>query len=266
MRTEMPTFKELHQSVFPLVLPNAWDAGSALAFVAAGFPAIGTTSFGVAASSGMPDGDRASQTATLALIKQIGAMPVHITVDIEDGYSDDPEEVATFVAELVELGIAGINLEDSRSGHLVDTAVVCSKISAIKERVPELFINARIDNYWFGEEASVSGVLKRASEYSSAGADGIFVPGVLTSEDISAIAAGVNLPLNVLAQPTLSVAELGDLGVHRVSSGSLPYRASVDAAVNSVLSLRDSLPLPKATSYWDMQNQLLAIHNTMPKP
>lgn len=258
--SEMPTFKELHHSVFPLVLPNAWDSGSAMAFIAAGFPAIGTTSFGVAASSGMPDGDRSSQTGTLELIKQIGRLPAHVTVDVEDGYSDDPEEVASFVSRLADLGAAGINLEDSRSGHLVDPAMICAKILAIKERAPQIFINARVDNFWFDEEASVAKVLQRAAAYSEAGADGIFVPGALGADDIAALAAGVDLPLNVLAHPALSVAELGELGVRRISSGSLPYRASVDASVNAVLSLRDGLPLPRATSYWDMQERLVAFH------
>lgn len=262
MSIKMPTFRELHHSAFPLVLPNAWDIGSAMAFLAAGFQAIGTTSFGVAASYGMPDGDRTSQAGTLALIKQIGHLPVHITADVEDGYSDDPEEVASFVAQLVGLGAAGINLEDSRSGQLVDPEIVCSKVSFIKELVPEVFINARVDNFWFGEDASVTAVLQRAATYAEAGADGIFVPGILAADDISAIASGIDLPLNVLAQPALSVAELGDLGVHRISSGSLPYRASVDAGVNAVLSLRDGLPLPKATSYWDMQERLVSFHET----
>ena len=265
MHTKMPTFKELHNSAFPLVLPNAWDTGSAMAFMAAGFPAIGTTSFGVAASSGMPDGDRSSHVGTLELIKHIGSLSVHITADIEDGYWDDPKEVASFVAQLVGLGAAGINLEDSRSGQLVDPAIVRSKISSIKERVPQVFINARVDNFWFGEEATVAAVLQRANAYAEAGADGIFVPGVLGADDIAAIAAGIDLPLNVLAQPALSVAELGDLGVHRISSGSMPYRASVDAGVNAVLSLRDGLPLPKATSYWDMQNRLVAFHSNNTK-
>lgn len=258
----MPTFKELHHSVFPLVLPNAWDTGSAMAFLAAGFLAIGTTSFGVAASSGMTDGDRSSQAGTRELIKHIGHLPVHITADVEDGYADDPAEVVDFISELAAFGAAGINLEDSRLGHLVDPALVGLKISAIKERLPEMFVNARVDNFWFGEEATVAAVLQRAATYAEAGADGFFVPGVLGTDGIAALAAGIDLPLNVLAQPTLSIAELGDLGVHRVSSGSLPYRASVDAGVNAVLSLRDGLPLSKATSYWDMQNRLVAFHET----
>ncbi|MGL3806675.1 isocitrate lyase/PEP mutase family protein [Paeniglutamicibacter sp. R2-26] len=255
----MATFLELHHADEPLVLPNAWDVGSALAFAAADFPAIGTTSFGIAASAGMPDGDRSSRAATTALAAQLVRLPVHITTDIEDGYSDDPAEVADFVAELAALGVAGINLEDSRSGHLVDPALQVSKIAAVKAKAPGVFVNARIDNYWFGEQPTVDAVLLRASAYAEAGADGIFVPGLGSADDIRSLAAGTELPLNVLAHPSLSVAELGALGVRRVSSGSLPYRASVDAAVGIANSLREGQPVPPATSYWDMQARLVAF-------
>ncbi len=252
----MVTFRELHYTEAPLLLPNAWDVGSALGFVAAGFPAIGTTSFGVAASIGLPDGGGATRAATVALAAQLGRLPVPITTDIEDGYSDDPVEVAEFVSELAALGVAGINIEDSKDGNLVDPAILAGKLVAIKRRTPDVFVNARVDNYWFAEEAKVEAVLLRAGTYSEAGADGIFVPGVSDPEDIRSITAGIGLPVNVLAHPSLTVAELGELGVRRVSSGSLPYRAAVDAAVNVVSALRDGKQVPAATSYWEMQSRL----------
>ena len=252
----MATFLELHNTGVPLLLPNAWDVGSALAFASAGFLAVGTTSFGIAASAGMPDGGRASKAATAALASQLCRLPVHITADIEDGYCDDPPEVAQFVALLVAEGVAGINIEDSRDGRLVDPALAASKISAIKESSPAVFINARVDNFWFGEEATVDAVLRRARSYAEAGADGIFVPGLVVPEDIRSITAGIELPVNVLAHPSLSVAELGELGVRRVSSGSLPYRAAVDAAVNVLNALREGKPVPPATPYGEMQERL----------
>ncbi|MBG6057578.1 2-methylisocitrate lyase-like PEP mutase family enzyme [Cryobacterium sp. MP_M3] len=253
----MVTFRELHYSGAPLLLPNSWDVGSALAFAAAGFPAVGTTSFGIAASAGLPDGDRSSKAATAALAARLCRLPVHVTTDIEDGYSDDPAEVAGFVAGLAALGVAGINLEDSTAGHLVDPAAFAAKVAAVKRRCPDLFVNARVDNFWFAEQATVEAVLLRARAYADAGADGIFVPGALAPEDIRRITAGIGLPVNLLAHPTLTVAELGRLGVGRVSSGSLPYRAAVDAAVNVAVALRDNLPTPAATPYWDMQSRLL---------
>ncbi|MFL4477898.1 isocitrate lyase/phosphoenolpyruvate mutase family protein [Paeniglutamicibacter sp. ORCA_105] len=255
----MATFHELHHQDAPLLLPNAWDVGSALSFAAAGYPAVGTTSFGIAASAGMPDGYGVSKSATLALAAQLVRLPLHVTTDIEDGYSEDPTEVAEFVAELAILGVAGINLEDSRDGHLVDPATVAAKIAAIRQRSPGVFINARVDNFWFSEQATVDAVLLRATAYADAGADGIFAPGVVAADDIRGITAGIGLPVNVLAHHTLGVAELGKLGVRRVSSGSLPYRAAVDAAVESVNALRDGMPIPAATPYREMQARLEAF-------
>lgn len=243
----------------PLLLPNAWDVGSALAFATAGFPAVGTTSFGIAASAGLPDGGRSSKAVTAALAAQLCRLPVHITADIEDGYSDDPAEVADLVARLASVGLAGVNLEDSTDGRLVDPAAFADKVAAVKRRTPAIFLNARVDNIWFGEEATVDAVLHRAGMYADAGADGIFVPGLVVPEDIRAITAGIRLPVNLLAHPSLSVAELGDLGVRRVSSGSLPYRAAVDAAVDVVSALRDGKQAPAATPYWEMQARLVAF-------
>lgn len=257
----MATFRELHHGDAPLLLPNAWDLGTALAFAAAGFAAVGTTSFGIAASSGQPDGDRASRTATATLAAQLGRLPVHITIDIEDGYSDDPAEVADFVAELASLGVAGVNIEDSRSGHLVDQDAVADKVATVKQLTPEMFVNARVDNMWFSEQATVAAVLRRARAYATAGADGIFVPGALTPQDIRGITSGIGLPVNVLAHPALTVAELGQLGVRRVSSGSLPYRCALDAAVSAVNALRDGQLAPAATSYWEIQSRLEAFND-----
>lgn len=259
----MTSFRELHFQDSPFLLPNAWDVGSALAFVAARYPAIGTTSFGIASSTGMPDGGRTSKAVTSALAVQLTRLPVHVTTDIEDGYSDDPVEVADYVADLSRLGVAGVNIEDSRDGHLVDPAILAAKISEIKNRCPNMFINARVDNFWFSEDASVDAVVQRSSSYASAGADGIFVPGALAAEDIRQLTMAITLPVNVLAQPALSVPELGLLGIRRVSSGSLPYRAAIDAAVGAVGLLREGGATTVATSYWEMQERLEAFNKTI---
>jgi 2-methylisocitrate lyase-like PEP mutase family enzyme len=106
----MTTFADLHRAPLPLLLPNAWDVPSALVLAEGGHPAIGTTSFGLAASLGGPDGERSTRDAGLRLAAELRRVPVQVSVDIEDGYSDDPAEVAAYVAELGGLGVAGVNL------------------------------------------------------------------------------------------------------------------------------------------------------------
>ena len=243
------TFRQLHHGDRPFVLPNAWDVASALAFAEAGYPAIGTTSFGLAAAAGDPDGDRSAREATRNLVGRLRSLPCHLTADVEDGYSDDPAEVAEYVASL---DVAGVNLEDSLAGRLVDPARHAAKIAAVKARVPDVFVNARVDTYWSAQD--VPDTLARAQSYVDAGADGVFVPGPITRDALRDLAAAIPVPLNVL--PILPLGELAELGVRRVSTGSLPHRAAIDTAVAVAATIRDGHPAPKATPYPDMQARL----------
>lgn len=250
------TFHDLHQADTPLVLPNAWDVGSAIAFLEAGFEAVGTTSFGVGATAGRPDGYGASRNATVALLHGLQELPVYVTADIEDGYADDPDAVADFVAGL---SVAGINIEDSADGTLIPPERHAAKITAIKSRTPQVFVNARVDNYWFGQDATLTAVLERANAYVHAGADGVFlpfVPGAVTPDDLASITAALPVPVNVLVDPNLTLDELSQLGVRRISTGSLPYRAAVDAAVAVATAVRDNERPGPATPYSVAQQQL----------
>lgn len=248
------TFRELHDGDLPLVLPNAWDVASALAFLDAGFPAIGTTSFGVAASGGHPDGGRSTKDATLVLARLLSVLPCHVSVDVEDGYDDDPHRVAEYVAGL---GVAGINIEDSSAEKLIAPEAHAEKVAAIKRRSPDLYVNARVDTYWLGQDATVAATLERATTYVGAGADGIFVPGASDPAELRELTAHIPVPVNVLVVPRLSLTELAELGVRRVSTGSLPYRAAVDAAVAVAGSVRDGRAVPSATPYPEMQDRLV---------
>ena len=248
------SFRDLHFMDEPLLLPNAWDLGSAIAFVAAGFPAVGTTSFGVNASIGRPDGDGASREATAALVRRLRELPVYVSADIEDGYSDDPAEVAALVAEL---GPDGVNVEDSAGGRLVDPEIPAAKIRAIKQATPDVFVNARVDSYWFHEDDTVPAVVARAEVYAEAGADGIFLPGATDPTTLERLTAAIPLPVNVLVVPGLTLTDLKNLGVRRVSTGSLPYRAAIDAAVDVAAAVRDGREVPAATSYAASQRRLL---------
>lgn len=248
------TFHDLHHTATPLLLPNAWDVASAITFTDAGFPAIGTTSFGVGATAGHADGARASRAATAALVHALAGLSAHISADVEDGYADDPAEVAAYVAEF---DAAGINIEDSTDETLIDPAAHAAKITAIKQRSPDVFVNARIDNYWLGQQATVDAVLHRAEVYVAAGADGIFVPGATDPADLRALTAAIAVPVNVLTVPNLSLDDLAGLGIRRVSTGSLPYRAALDAALGVATTIRDGNPPPAATPYPQVQQRLL---------
>jgi 2-methylisocitrate lyase-like PEP mutase family enzyme len=247
------SFHDLHYGETPLLLPNAWDAGSAVAFADQGFPAVGTTSFGVGAAAGRADGGRASKDATTRLVQALARLPAYVSADIEDGYSDDPGEVAAYVASL---GAAGVNIEDSTAEVLIATGRHAAKIAAIKLQAPDVFVNARVDNYWLGQDAAVPAVLSRAAAYVDAGADWIFVPSVTEPADLEVLAAQIPVPVNVLVVPALTLSDMARLGVRRVSTGSLPYRAAIDAAVAAATAVRDGRKPPSATPYPEAQARL----------
>ena len=249
------TFRDLHFGDLPLLLPNAWDVPSALALLECGFTAIGTTSFGVASSRGYPDGGRSTRDANVDLANALGPLDCYLSIDIEDGYADDPAEVAEYVARLPA---HGINIEDSTAETLIAAEDHAAKILAIKRRSPELFVNARIDTYWLGQDATVAVTLDRAARYVEAGADGIFVPGATHPQVLRALTARIDRPVNVLAIQGLSLSALAELGVRRVSTGSLPYRAAIHAAAQAAVAVRDALEFPTSTAYPQMQARLVA--------
>jgi 2-methylisocitrate lyase-like PEP mutase family enzyme len=221
------TFRELHRGPTPLVLPNAWDLGSALALAHAGFTAIGTTSLGVAAAHGLPDAASATRAETMALARHLAALPVLATVDIEAGFDTDPADLA---AELSSFGVAGVNVEDGRGTHLADPGEQAAIIIALKRGAPDLFVNARTDTHWL--DVDRPSTLSRAHRYVDAGADGVFVPGLTDRREIDRLVTALDsTPLNVLAQ--LPLDQLKELGVRRVSTGSLLYRAAVGAALEA---------------------------------
>jgi 2-methylisocitrate lyase-like PEP mutase family enzyme len=247
-------FSELHERELPLLLPNAWDVPSALAFVAAGFAAVGTTSFGVASSIGLPDGTRSTRHANVALARALAPLPCHVSIDIEDGYADDPAEVAEYAATLPA---QGINIEDSTAERLIDPDRHAAKVAAIKQNCPDLFVNARVDTYWLGQDADPAATIARARRYTDAGADGIFVPGATDADVLRELTAAIPVPVNVLVVPSLSLAELGALGVRRVSTGSLPYRAALHAATAVATGVRAGEAVPAATPYAELQARLV---------
>ncbi|MBM0230127.1 MULTISPECIES: isocitrate lyase/phosphoenolpyruvate mutase family protein [Micromonospora] len=233
MNDRYAAFHALHRPGRPLLLPNAWDAASAAALAAQGHPAIGTTSLGVAAAGGKPDAAAATRGENLDLARRLRGLPVLLTVDVEGGFSDDPAEVGGYVAELATLGVVGVNLEDGRpDGTLAPTELVAAKLAAARAAAPGLFLNARTDAWWLGVPEPLEQALHRARAYRAAGAHGFFVPGA-PDDTVGLLAAEVGVPLNVLHRPGgPSLAELGRLGVARVSTGSLLFRAALGAALD----------------------------------
>jgi len=242
-------FRSLHTTAHPLALVTVWDVASALAAQDAGAPAIATTSAGVAWSQGVPDGDhldRARAVSVLAAI--VSAVDVPVSADIEGGYPDSTGDVAETVRAVIEAGAVGINIEDgSRSPD-----ELCRRIAVARRVADEtgvaLFVNARCDVYLTGAVAPaqrLAETVRRAAAYVEAGADGIFVPGVVDAQTIAALAGAVQVPFNVMVGPgALDVAGLGRLGVARASLGS-------SAAQAAATTVRDATAELLATGTYD---------------
>ncbi len=258
-------FRQLHASGL-LVLPNAWDAGSARLIERLGAKAIATSSAAVAWSHGYPDGDRLPiplLTATVTAIAR--AVRVPLSVDVEGGYSTEPLAVGEAVARVIDAGAVGINLEDGSGAP----ELLCAKIDAAKRSAArlavDLFVNARTDVYLRGlvpPGERVTETLARAERYRAAGADGIFAPGVVDAAEIRALVKGAGLPLNVLAWAGLAPAsELEALGVRRLSAGSSIAAAvfgQITTLASGFLRTGASAPLSEgAVSYGEL-NALFA--------
>jgi len=260
MTGRVSAFFELHKPGSPLFLPNAWDYASAAALAQCGYPAIGTTSLGVAAAAGKPDAGGQTRQENLALARRLGRIPVLLTVDIEAGFSDDPHSVADLAEQLAEAGAVGVNIEDGRpDGSLAATEDHCAKVAAVKERVPAMFVNARTDAFWLapeGAEPPIEEAISRGAAYVAAGADGVFVPAAADAGIVAALAARIAAPLNILYMPGRhDMASLAASGVARVSTGSLLFRAALGAAMETADSAsgQSDAGAPKLPSYGDVQ-------------
>jgi 2-methylisocitrate lyase-like PEP mutase family enzyme len=232
-------FRQLHRGPGVLILPTAWDVASARIFEDAGFPAIATTSAGIAFSLGYPDGQRIPREEMMARIGRIArAVHVPVTADIEAAYGPSPEDAARTTRELVQAGVVGMNLEDG-SGNpdrpLIDLQLAVEKIRAARQaavKLPaQIVINARTDVYLLpggNPDADYSEAVRRLVAFRDAGADCVFAPGLKDADRIGRLVKAVECPLNILAVPgTPSIPDLEKLGVIRVSLGSGPMRATL---------------------------------------
>ncbi len=240
IRSDLATaFRRLHHpgdgSI--LVLPNAWDASSARVIEQAGARAIATTSAGVSWALGRPDGEGLTRAQMVEAVRRMaGSVRVPVTADVESGYgSGSPEDVAETVRAVVDAGAVGINLEDApgREGApLLRPEEHAVRIAAARAAGgPALFINARVDVYLRqvgAESGRLDETVRRARLYTEAGADGVFVPGVVEAGTISRWVKAIGAPLNIMASfGAPSVGELADLGLARGSVGPAIARAAM---------------------------------------
>jgi 2-methylisocitrate lyase-like PEP mutase family enzyme len=215
------------------VLPNAWDAGSARILEQGGFPAIATTSAGVSWSCGVPDGGALDGDTMLEHVARIvAAVGVPVSADLEAGYGDTPDDVGRTVARTVDLGAVGANLEDAGKGGLFGTDEAVHRIAAARAAAPRgtFVLNARTDTFFAGTRGDVfAETVERAARFLEAGADCIFVPGVVEEDTIRRLATAIAGPLNVVAglANTIDAPTLFSLGVKRVSLGGSLARAAL---------------------------------------
>lgn len=258
----MTAFRDLHRSGL-LILPNAWDAGSAAVMRSLGAKAIVTTSAGCAWALGWPDGDALPIERAIQMCADVvrASQNLPVSVDFEGGYSEDPAEVAASARLIVAAGAQGINIEDGGGAP----EALAAKIAAIRAAVgPDLFINARCDVWlrgWGEPGTRVAEALRRAAIYQAAGADGFFAPGLVDPDGIAELTAGTPLPVNLLAFPGLpGAAELERLGVRRLSAGSGLSSAAYGRAAalaRDFLQSGASEPMNEGAIGWAEMNALM---------
>lgn len=220
-------FYQLHQQNEPLILANAWNASSARIFEKMGFKAVATSSAAIANSLGYDDGEKISFGEMFYVVERIlSGISIPLSVDIETGYSQDVSEVTGNIQKLHDIGVVGINLEDSQGKE-----VFIKKLSSIKNHLEKnnlkLFVNARTDSFLLNLPSPLEKTLERLNPYQEAGADGIFVPFIRKPEDIKKVTAATSLPVNVLCMPDLtSVKTMAECGVRRISMGNFLFKAN----------------------------------------
>jgi 2-methylisocitrate lyase-like PEP mutase family enzyme len=250
LKEKAAILRALHHQPKPLVFVNAWDGASARIVESLDFPAIATTSAGVAYVDGLPDGQAISRDGMLAHVKTIAsAVGVPVTADLEGGYGPAVADAVATVRGAIAAGAVGMNFEDSLPGQtaLVPVDAQCERIRAVCAAaaalgVPDFVTNARVDVYHVAGDAGAQfdETVARAKAYLAAGAGCIFVPFIADGALIGRLAAAIPGPMNVLAGGTTpDVATLTRLGVKRISTGSAPAAHLLAMLRRAALEVRD---------------------------
>lgn len=245
-------FTAMHQSGC-FVLPNPWDAGTAVYLERLGFEAVATTSAGFAFSRALPDSvtavSRGMMLQHIAEVVEATTLPVN--ADFQNGYADEPEEVATSVALCIATGVAGLSIEDATGDDarpLYDFSLAVERIKAARAAVDEsnvpVVLTGRCESWLVGHADPTRVALERLVAYAEAGADCLYAPGASDPNDIAAIVKAVSpKPVNVLVSSSnsdLSVSRLADLGVRRISVGGALARVAWGAFMRAAKSIKES--------------------------
>ncbi len=244
--TKSERFFELHQREAPLLLPNAWDAGSARLLESLGFEAVATTSSGHAATLGRLDGSVNREESLAHCAALVAAVDVPVSADLESGFADEPAGVAETVACAIEAGLAGCSIEDftgSAEQPIYDLELAQARVAAAADaahRGPvRLVLTARAENHLHGRD-DLADTIARLVAYAEAGADIVYAPGLVERDEIRRLVAAVDRPVNVLARPDgPSVDELAELGVSRISVGGAFAFVALGALIEAATELRE---------------------------
>lgn len=255
MNSQFENFKSLHSQKELLLLPNAWDARSAIILQECKYPAIATSSAAVANSLGYDDGEKMSFGDYLFVIRRIlSVINIPLTVDVETGYGENDDEIGANVCRLAELGVAGINIEDSiinDDGRILnEPAAFVNTINHIKttlhEKNLDLFINIRCDTHILNVPGKQKETIRRLSVYNNSGADGIFIPCITDEKEIAEAVSQTSLPVNVMVMPNLPAMDaLQSLGVKRVSMGPFMFQkvyGGIDKVAKDITATRTFAP------------------------
>jgi 2-methylisocitrate lyase-like PEP mutase family enzyme len=232
------SFQALHAGE-PFVIPNPWDAGSAKVLAKLGFKALATTSSGFAFTLGRRDGDVSLDEviAHTEIVDRATDLPV--SVDLENGYGPEPEDAALAVARAAEAGAAGGSIEDyDPRGRLYDLSHAAERVAAAAEVAEPFVLTARAENHIRGNP-NLDDTIERLQAYELAGADVLYAPGLATAEEIHAVCSAVSKPVNVLARPNLTFAEIATAGAQRISVGGALTWVAVAGLVSAAEEIRD---------------------------
>jgi 2-methylisocitrate lyase-like PEP mutase family enzyme len=248
-------FLQLHQPGQPLLMPNAWDIGSAVLLASLGFEALATTSGGFAASRGRLDGSMSAADVLDHVEELVAATDLPVSADLENGFAHDPDDVALTVQDAIDAGVAGFSIEDftgNKTDPIYEIDLAADRVAAAAESAHDgsmhVVVTARCENYLHGR-LDLDDTIRRLQAYEEAGADVLFAPRVDDPNELRQLIDAVDLPVSVLAGPNVPpVGALAEMGVSRISVGGAFAVAAYGAMVEAATELREQ----GTYGYWDL--------------